>query len=127
MQFLGEEVIMALHEIALEIGEKGRPGVFDRNSVLSALSRPQNAHLYDDEDDPCVLAAKLCYGIAKNHGFNDANKRTAALAAETFLAANDFTLTAPDDLFEEAILAMVADVITEAQLADWFMRFVKPG
>jgi death-on-curing family protein len=52
------------------------------------LGRPSNAHYYEREDDLVTLAAYLWHGISSAHGYQDANKRTALLAALTFLEAN---------------------------------------
>ena len=43
------------------------------------------------------MAASYVYGIAKNHGFVDGNKRTAFAATFTFLAINGIDLTAGAD------------------------------
>ena len=84
--FLNLEDIYFLHELALRAG--GRKGDLKIQDLESALGRPSNAHFYEQEDDLITLAAYLWHGISSAHGYQDANKRTALLAALTFLEAN---------------------------------------
>jgi len=84
--FLNLEDIHFLHELALKTG--GREGDLKIHDLESALGRPANAHYYEREDDLITLAAYLWHGISSAHGYQDANKRTALLAALTFLEAN---------------------------------------
>ncbi|MEI9905637.1 MAG: type II toxin-antitoxin system death-on-curing family toxin [Asticcacaulis sp.] len=60
--------------------------------LTSALARPQNLAAYGNPD-VAALAAAYAYGLAKNHGFVDGNKRTAWIAARLFLADNGYRLT----------------------------------
>ncbi len=84
--FLSLDDIHFLHELALKTG--GREGDLKIHDLESALGRPQNAHFYEREDDLITLAAYLWHGVSSAHGYQDANKRTALLAALTFLEAN---------------------------------------
>lgn len=74
----------------------GSHGVNDAGLVESALMRPRNLRAYVPESDLAVLAASLCFGIAKNHGFRDGNKRTAFTAAAVFLGLNGMRLRVPE-------------------------------
>ena len=71
---------------------------FATNRLLeSALARPQQLHAYGDPPpDLAQLAASLAFGLARNHPFVDGNKRTAAVACETFLLLNGALLDADD-------------------------------
>jgi death-on-curing protein len=51
-------------------------GIRDLGLIESALNRPKNLLLYNDPDI-FDLAAAYGYGLARNHGFIDGNKRTA--------------------------------------------------
>ena len=62
-------------------------GIRDRGMVESALARPVHLARYGSLD-AAELAAAYAYGIAKNHGFLDGNKRTAWVTARLFLADN---------------------------------------
>lgn len=73
-------VIKAFHD--RQINEHGGlPGLGDEELFLSALSRPENAYHYSDrKPDVAELAAAYGLGLAKNHPFNDANKRNAPVS-----------------------------------------------
>ena len=79
-------VVFAVHDRQLaEHG--GRDGIRDPGMVESALARPAHLARYGNPD-AADLAAAYAYGIAKNHGFVDGNKRTAWVTARLFLADN---------------------------------------
>ncbi|MFG2993142.1 type II toxin-antitoxin system death-on-curing family toxin [Streptomyces sp. NPDC048257] len=74
----------------------------------SAVHRPRARMLGTSAyADPYEQAAALLHGIAANHPLVDGNKRTAWLAATTFLAVNG---TDPGDADQEAAYALVIDV-----------------
>jgi death-on-curing protein len=56
----------------------GLSGMRDDNLFLSALARPRNLFAYEKVTDLSRLAAAYAYGIARNHPFNDGNKRAAS-------------------------------------------------
>nr|MDT0521511.1 type II toxin-antitoxin system death-on-curing family toxin [Streptomyces sp. DSM 41633] len=74
----------------------------------SAVHRPR-ARMFGIPayEDPYEQAAALLHGIATNHPLVDGNKRTAWLAAATFLAVNGAD---PGDVDQEAAYALVIDV-----------------
>jgi death on curing protein len=114
------EAILAAHDDQLaEHG--GSVGVRDHGLLESALARPLNLYAYG-EPSLSRLAASYGFGIARNHPFVDGNKRTALVAAETFLGLNGFDLTASDMEVVEIFLALAAGEITEEQLAAWIDR-----
>ena len=79
-------MINAVHDRQLaEHG--GSEGIRDAGGIESALARPVNLANYGEPDAP-DLAAAYAYGLAKNHGFVDGNKRTAWIAARLFLVDN---------------------------------------
>ena len=87
-------VALAAHDEQLaEHG--GARGVRDRGMLESAMARPLNLVAYGDPD-AADLAASYAYGIARNHPFVDGNKRTAAVACETFVMLNGAVLEADD-------------------------------
>lgn len=113
-----QDSILHLHDRALaEHG--GSPGIRDIGGIESALSRPVNLANYGDPD-AADLAASYAFGIAKNHGFVDGNKRTAFASARIFLFRNGYELD-----YEETdalrVMENVADGrLAEAELAAWF-------
>ncbi len=74
-RWVAKDVVLAIHD--RQIAEHGgTSGIRDVGIVDSALARPQNLDAYG-QPDIADLAAAYAYGIAKNHGFADGNKRTA--------------------------------------------------
>jgi death-on-curing protein len=100
-RWVGREVVLAVHDRQLaEHG--GLDGVRDAGAIESALARPRNLVAYSDPD-AADLAAAYAFGLAKNHGFADGNKRTAWVVARLFLAE-----------------AVAGGTGSEKELADWF-------
>ncbi|MFD7630437.1 type II toxin-antitoxin system death-on-curing family toxin [Streptomyces sp. NPDC059851] len=74
----------------------------------SAVHRPRARMLGTPAySDPYEQAAALLHGIATNHPLVDGNKRTAWLAAATFLALNGVDLA---DVDQDAAYELVVDV-----------------
>jgi len=87
--------------------------------LRSALDRPRNKAAYDDEPDAAAVAAAYAFGICRNHPFVDGNKRTAFLAAATFLLDNGFELTADDADILSVVTRLAEGDVTELAFADW--------
>ncbi|NXY95123.1 type II toxin-antitoxin system death-on-curing family toxin [Streptomyces sp. BR123] len=79
----------------------------------SAVHRPR-ARMFGTPayEDPYEQAAALLHGIATNHPLVDGNKRTAWLAAATFLAVNGIDPAAVD---QDAAYGLVVDVASGAE------------
>ena len=117
------EAILAAHDDQLaEHG--GGVGIRNQGLLESALARPLNLHAYGEPSLP-KLAAAYAFGIARNHPFVDGNKRTALVAAETFLGLNGVDLTATDLECVEVFLSLAAGETTEEALADWIAQRTK--
>lgn len=114
-------IATAIHdEVLYEFG--GLPGLRDRGLLESALDRPRNLFAHRPRSSIFRLAATLCIGLAKNHAFNDGNKRTALLATRAFLYLNGYALE-PDQDDEVITFVAVADgSLSEEPLADWLKR-----
>lgn len=108
---------LAIHERQLaEHG--GSPGVRDGKLLESALARPQQRYAYGEpEPDIADLAASLAFGLARNHPFIDGNKRTAAVACETFIELNGAELRADDLELYPVYIALAEGSLSEAQFA----------
>lgn len=120
----------AIHAVQLTLPPHGLAGYKDDGLVRSAVVAPRNLFLYDGEDDILVLAIHLCFAIAKNHGFLDGNKRTAAAAMIEFLAINGYDLFVPDDDPEEPLLGrwvekLVVGAYDVGQMYDLLEHFVQ--
>ncbi len=120
--WLLEETVMAIHD--RQISEHGgRGGLRDEGLLASALAHPQNLAAYaHPEPDLATLAAAYAYGIARDHPFIDGNKRTALVAARTFLLLNGFNLEAGQDEKYLTFLQLAEGTLSEEKLADWIRK-----
>jgi death-on-curing protein len=118
---MSPRIATAIHDEAIyEFG--GLAGIRDHGLLESALDRPRNRLAYEPGSSTFVLAAALCFGVAKNHPFNDGNKRTALLATRAFMHLNGQVLE-PTQQDEVATMLAVADSsLDEQQLALWLRR-----
>jgi death-on-curing protein len=117
------DAVLAIHDA--QIAEHGGiRGVRDLAAVDSALARPRNLTAYG-KPDAARLAASYAFGLSRNHGFLDGNKRTAYVVAETFLDLNGYAMGAPDEAVVSTMLAVASGAIREEQLAEWFRTFVR--
>jgi len=125
MIWLEKALALAIHDRQLaEHG--GISGVRDGALLESALARPQQLHAYGDPPpDLADLAAALAYGLARNHPFLDGNKRTAAVACETFLELNGTTLEADDLELYPLYLALAEGKLSERDFAAWLRGRVR--
>ena len=116
--WIDRALALAMHDRQLaEHG--GGNGVRDEGMLDSALARPQQRHAYGDPPpDLAELAAALAFGLARNHPFVDGNKRTAAVACETFILLNDAALEASDDELYPRYLGLAEGSLDEAGFAD---------
>ena len=99
----------------------GLDGVRDKGAVESALARPQNLDVYAGVD-AAALAAAYAYGLARNHGFADGNKRTVWVVARLFLADNGYRLKFDPADAVKTMEMVAAGALDEAALAVWFRQ-----
>ena len=123
--WLLEETVTAIHH--RQVAEHGgSEGMRDEGLLSSALARPQNLLAYGEpRPDLASLAAAYAYGIARNHPFVDGNKRTALVAARTFLILNGVDLDATQDEKVLTFLNLAEGVISEEELADWIRKRIQ--
>lgn len=125
IRFIETEIAVAVHERQLaEHG--GLSGTKDIGLLESAMGRPLNKHSYG-ETDLCALAAAYAFGIARNHPFNDGNKRTAWVIARLFLRLNDVSIAFDKVDAIETVLALAAGDLPEDRLAEWFRARIVPA
>lgn len=115
---------MFLHDTALrEYG--GTHGLKSVDLLHSALGRPQNRYHYAERGavDLFDLAAAYAFGIASDHPFNDANKRTAWSCCVLFLKVNalNINVTAPDVV--DRMVSLVAGGLDEVTFAAWLREY----
>ena len=116
-KWIGRTVADAIHE-QLRQQHGGNAGVLNEGGIESALSRLQNRFAYTGAD-LFECAAAYVYGLAKNHGYQDANKRTVYMTAWTFLRVNGFRVEAtPEDIIR-LMLDVATDALAEPAIAEW--------
>ncbi len=125
--WLLEETIIAIH--CRQISEHGGgEGLRDGGLLSSALARPQNLFAYGQPPpDLAGLAAAYAYGIARDHPFVDGNKRTALVAARTFLLLNGVNLEAGQDEKFLMFQRLAEGSLTEEELAAWIRKRISSG
>ena len=105
------------HEMLAQHG--GMPGVRDESALESALARPRGKWAYDPHADLASLGAAYAYGLAKNHAYNDGNKRIAFITMYTSLGMNGVELTAPEPEVVRVIFDLASGALGELELAEW--------
>lgn len=118
-EWLEERTVRLFHKRQLaEHG--GMSGVRDENLLMSALAKPQQLWCYGTPPpDTCQLAAAYSYGLGKNHPFLDGNKRTAAIACETFLILNERIFLIGEEEKYPVYLALAAGELSEEDFTIW--------
>jgi death-on-curing protein len=118
-KWIDPEVVLAIHD--QQIAEHGGTnGIRDMGLIESALARAKNLASYS-ASDVFDLAAEYGYGIARNHGFIDGNKRTAYVVTLLFLALNGHDLTA-----QAVVRVLVFEKLGRGELApDEFARWLR--
>lgn len=99
----------------------GLPGIRDKNLLHSAIEAPKAAFGGKDMY-PSIFdkAAAYLYHLAKNHPFNDANKRTAYVSALVFLKANHMSISFKKETLEQLVIGVAEGKIEKSELAYFF-------
>ena len=118
---LSKPQILLIHEQLIdEIG--GSSGVRDEGMLDSALNPPFQT--FGGEDVYPSLqqkAARLCFGLVKNHPFVDGNKRIGAHAMLVFLALNGVELQYSQTELSGVIIQLAAGEIQSSDLLSWII------
>jgi death-on-curing protein len=101
-------------------------GVRDEGAIGSALGRARNQWEYGEERDIARLAAAYGYGLTRNHGYSDGNKRIGFVAMSVFLDVNGLSLEAPEPEVVRIMLAVADGSLGEAALGDWVREHLQP-
>jgi death-on-curing protein len=118
------QAVLAMHEqLVAEHG--GDAGVRNLGLLDSALAGPGHHHTYG-ERDIFVLAATYAHGITRNHPFIDGNKRTAFLAAYTFLGLNGWDLNAPEEQVVQMVVGLSDRSVSAEAFAEWLRGSIHP-
>jgi death-on-curing protein len=125
--------ILYFHDLTIQ-RHGGLPGFQEGGEARleSTLIRPRNLLLYKDDATFPDLAATLIYGFAKNHCFNDGNKRVSTIAAGIFLEANGTMWRPSGNDLVNRILVISASAPAEmesqiSRLTNWIQSTVLTG
>ena len=122
--WLSRRVVDAIHfDLLRTFG--GAHGLRDGGAIESALARPRNK-LACESPDIHDLAAAYTFGLAKNHGYADGNKRVALAVGGTFLHVNGVDFIVDEEQVVVVIHALCEDEIDEAALANWLRENSAP-
>lgn len=125
IEWIGLPTVLAIH--ADQIAENGgAPGVRDEGLLRSALARPQNLTAYEPGAGLHWHAASYAFGLVRNHGFVDGNKRVALATAGVFLMINGYWLDATEREVERMTVGLAAGEVDEADYASWIERNMVP-
>ena len=116
-RWLSRQVVDAIHEDQRQ-QHGGNAGVLNDGGIESALARARHRFEYTGAG---LLECAACYvfGIAKNHGYADANKRTAYMVGLTFLRVNGLGIDAsPEDVLQ-LMLDVATDISDESAITEW--------
>ena len=121
MKILSKRQILLLHQqLVDETG--GSPGLRDEGLLDSTLNAPFQA-FGGTSAFPSLQqkAARLCYGLVKNHPFVDGNKRIGAHAMLVFLAVNGLELSYTQQELADIILQVAAGEKGYEDLLAWLL------
>ena len=84
-----------------------------------AVAKPKNHYHYRYVEDVVSLATTQLFGIARNHPFEQGNKRTGFLSAVVFLGLNGYAIDLADtDFLGRLVVAVLEDRMSEDDFAD---------
>ena len=119
---LSKAQVLLLHDqLVVETG--GLSGLRDEGMLDSALSAPYQT--FGGEDIyPSLLqkAARLCFGLVKNHPFLDGNTRIGVHIALVFLALNGVELQYSQVELSDVILRLAAGEMEAGDLLHWILE-----
>lgn len=124
MRILTKSQVLHLHQDIIA-ASGGSSEIRDEGLLDSALNAPfqtfEGTDLY-----PTILekAARLGYGLIKNHPFVDGNKRIGTHTMLVFLAINHMELEYTDRELIELILDIASGAKNEIQLLSWLQKHI---
>lgn len=125
MIILSKEQVLMLHEQLIK-ATGGSAGIRDEGMLDSALSNPFQS-FGGEELYPSIQAkaARLCFGLVKNHSMIDGNKRLGTHVMLVFLALNGYELTYSQKELSDTILALTSEEIKVEDMQQWIIEHQK--
>lgn len=118
---LTKEQVLMLHSHLIE-ATGGSNGFRDERLLESALESPFQSYA-GEELYPSIQAkaARLCYGLVKNHAMVDGNKRIGAHAMLVFLAINGYELSYTQKELSDMILEVASGEKNYEDILQWLL------
>jgi death on curing protein len=118
-RWLTRRSVDAMHAALIE-EHGGSHGVRDPALIESALARPLNRFAYSEGAcDIAELASAYAFGLVKNHGYIDGNKRVGLAALLVFLRRNGYHLRITEAQAVVMIEQLAAGGVSEDELTAW--------
>ena len=113
--------VLLLHEQLID-ATGGTHGLRDEGLLESALTAPFQSFAGQSAYPSLQQkAARLCFGLVKNHPFIDGNKRIGAHVMLVFLALNGLVLSYTQDELSDVILRLANGQIGYEALLEWLL------
>lgn len=118
---LTKEQILLLHTHLIQT-TGGSDGIRDVGLLESALESPFQSY-GGEELYPSIQAkaARLCYGLVKNHAMIDGNKRIGCHAMLVFLALNGYEMVYTQKELSDLILDVAEDRKQQKDILHWLL------
>ena len=118
---LTKEQMLLLHTQLIET-TGGSDGIRDMGLLESALESPFQSY-GGEELYPSIQAkaARLCYGLVKNHAMIDGNKRLGCHTMLVFLALNGYEMEYAQKELSDLVLDVAADRKQYEDILQWLL------
>lgn len=121
MRTLSKSQILLLHKQLVD-ATGGTHGLQDEGLLESALTAPFQSFAGQGAYPSLQQkAARLCFGLVKNHPFIDGNKRIGAHVMLVFLALNGIQLSYTQNELSDVILRLADGQIGYDALLEWLL------
>ena len=122
MIILSKEQVLKLHASLIK-ATGGSNGIRDEGMLDLALNNPFQSfggkELYPSIQ---AKAARLCFGLVRNHAMLDGNKRLGTHVMLVFLALNGYELYYSQKELSDVILALASSDIDEKEILQWIIE-----
>ena len=122
MIILSKEQVLKFHASLIQ-ATGGNVGIRDEGMLDLALKNPFQSfggkELYPSIQ---AKAARLCFGLVKNHAMLDGNKRLGAHTMLVFLALNGYELSYSQNELSDVIFALASGDIGEKEILQWIIE-----
>lgn len=119
MRYIDKESILIMYRMLIE-ETGGSFGIRDDSALESSISAPfqtfDGVDLYPDIKEK---AARLCYGLIKNHPFIDGNKRIGIFVMLVFLEMNGIEIHPNQDELINIGIKCASSEIEYEDLLNW--------